>query len=740
MRESEPILGATPARRAANDPHLAHLLGELKRLDARLQREVRRWQRAGQDPTDAFRGLYISDQEATSLLDRPIATAWGDLTGGDPSAEGEGLGGQPSRSRGDPPSGKQPGPTPSRPRFQHLAESFGLDEFEREVLLLALAPSLDLRYERIYAYLQDDVTRKRPCVDLALKVLSPPGPARLNRLHAFSREAPLRRHELLHVQGDESDSGRPLLTRTLEMDHPILEWLLGARRPHPSLGPQASVEAVEGKGSGELPDEEGMMPLLEASLDGCLLSFHGRDRGRMQAAARYLAAHHGKPLLRVDLSAATEAEASGLRSLRLALRDATLLEALPYLTGLDPFLDSGSLPKRMLEEVCHFPGPIILGSERPWRPRGTRRTRRFRHSPFPVPDHRQRLELWKRSLQLPAHDEAALAEVAGQFALSSDAILDAAGTALDLAFSQGGELSRETLFSAAREHSSASLSALARKIEPRFEWQDLVLPEDQKALLWEIVHAVRARPQVLHDWKVVEKLASGEGVTVLFAGPPGTGKTMAAEILARELGLDLYVIDLSAIVSKYIGETEKNLERIFNDASSSNAILFFDEADALFGKRSEVRDSHDRYANIEISYLLQRMEAYDGVTILATNLRGNLDEAFTRRLQFAVDFPFPEEEYRLEIWEALFPVAVPHDPDLDLTMLARRFRIAGGNIRNILVGAAYLAAADGGRIRMTHLLHSTRRELQKMGRLTAEGELESSSQPELSGHNPLREG
>jgi len=212
-------------------------------------------------------------------------------------------------------------------------------------------------------------------------------------------------------------------------------------------------------------------------------------------------------------------------------------------------------------------------------------------------------------------------------------------------------------------------------------------------------------------------------VTMLFSGPPGTGKTMGAEVISRELGLDMYKIDLSTVVSKYIGETEKNLERIFKEAETSNAILFFDEADSLFGKRSEVRDSHDRYANIEIAYLLQRMEAYDGVTILATNLRANLDEAFTRRLQFAVDFPFPEEDYRLRIWQALFPPDVPRSPEIDFGLLAHRFRLAGGNIKNIIVSAAYLAASDGGLVRMRHLLHGTRRELRKMGKLVDEEDM-----------------
>jgi SpoVK/Ycf46/Vps4 family AAA+-type ATPase len=302
-----------------------------------------------------------------------------------------------------------------------------------------------------------------------------------------------------------------------------------------------------------------------------------------------------------------------------------------------------------------------------------------------------------------------------------------------MAAERGEMLTRHHLFSAARVHSSPRLTGLARKIQPRYGWQDIVLPGDQMALLREIVATVQGRPQVLEEWGVGRKLASSRGVTILFAGEPGTGKTMGAEIIAAELGLDVYKIDLSTVVSKYIGETEKNLERIFSEAQNSNAILFFDEADAIFGKRSEVKDAHDRYANIEISYLLQRMEMYDGVTILATNLRANLDEAFTRRLHFAVDFPFPEEADRLRIWQTLFPPDVPRDPDLDFGLMARRFKLAGGNIRNIIVSAAYLAASDRGvgasegdgrgQVTMQHLLHGTRRELQKMGRLVREEQL-----------------
>jgi SpoVK/Ycf46/Vps4 family AAA+-type ATPase len=216
------------------------------------------------------------------------------------------------------------------------------------------------------------------------------------------------------------------------------------------------------------------------------------------------------------------------------------------------------------------------------------------------------------------------------------------------------------------------------------------------------------------------KLSTGKGVNALFAGPSGTGKTMAAGILANELGLDLYKIDLSQVVSKYIGETEKNLDAIFTGAENSNIILFFDEADALFGKRSEVRDSHDRYANIEISYLLQKMEDYEGVAILATNLRQNLDEAFVRRLAFSIHFPFPDEADRRRIWDGIWPDGISLAKDVDLDLLARQFKLSGGNIKNIALAAAFLAAADGGIVNMSHLLHATRREFQKLGKVFTE--------------------
>jgi len=280
------------------------------------------------------------------------------------------------------------------------------------------------------------------------------------------------------------------------------------------------------------------------------------------------------------------------------------------------------------------------------------------------------------------------------------------------------------LYEAARQCSGHQLDQLAVKVEPRFGWNDIVLPEDEIAALHEIVSMVRDRTLVLETWGLGRKLVSSKGISSLFAGEPGTGKTLAAQVIAKELGMDLYKIDLSTVVSKYIGETEKNLELIFTQARNSNAILFFDEADAIFGKRSEVKDAHDRYANIEVGYLLQRMESYDGIVILATNLHANMDEAFTRRLQFVVDFPFPDQSQREAIWKVLFPAEAPCAEQIDFHYFAEHFRLAGGNIRNVIVYAAFLAASEHKPISHKYLIHGIRRELRKMGRLIDEKEFE----------------
>ncbi len=709
------------------DISIRHLEAELMRVDVLLHREVWRWQQAGQDRNDVFRGQYLSDEEANSLVQRPFAMSWGQtkpLRSGEKQAYTSALERISQHAQALVETARQRSVTL---RLAHLADSFGLDRFDLDTLLACLAPTLDLRYKRLYGYLQDDVTRCRPSVNLMINMLCLPGSNRLMMAQRFADDAPLFKHYILELVSEPGMIKPPRLDQTLVVDEAVVAWLVGKYQPHADLGDYAALSYPQANQADDLlaarviPDLEG----IANAGDAPLVVFHGPDRSSQKAAARLLAARAGRPLLMVELNAIVKSDVAPLRALRLAMRDALLAGAILCLTGWDVCLSkSGSVPVDLFAELCAHPDMVIVAGRASWYPAGVDRSSPLLWVQFPTPNYAQRCALWQHFLdRAGAEGELDITALAGQFLLTTGQIRDVVASARDKTAQRGERMHDQALFAAARSHSSSRLVGLARKIVPRYTWDDIVLPRDQLTMLQEIVSTVRGRPKVLEQWGVGKKLVASAGIPSLFSGPPGTGKTMAAEVIAAELDLDLYKIDLSTIVSKYIGETEKNLEKIFREAENSNAILFFDEADSLFGKRSEVRDSHDRYANIEISYLLQRMEAYDGVTILATNLRANLDEAFTRRLQFAVDFPFPEEEYRLRIWKTLFPPSVPHADELQFGLLAQRFKLAGGNIRNIIVNAAYLAASDGGQVTIDHLLHGTRRELQKMGRLLPEADL-----------------
>src|SRR5258706_14867497 len=341
--------------------------------------------------------------------------------------------------------------------------------------------------------------------------------------------------------------------------------------------------------------------------------------------------------------------------------------------------------------------------------------------------HEQRTA-WQSALgaaDLNGHVEA----LVSQFNLSVSAIRTASAEVLPLSSDRDGLLQvaqdelGTLLWDACRIQARPGLDDLAQRIEPAANWNDLVLPEAQQQILREIAAHVRRRAIVYETWGVGARGACGLGISALFAGASGTGKTLAAEVLAHELRLDLYRIDLSSVVSKYIGETEKNLRRVFDAAEEGGAVLLFDEADALFGKRSEVKDSHDRYANIEVSYLLQRMEAYRGVAILTTNARDSLDNAFLRRIRFAIQFPFPGPEERREIWRRIFPEALP-TANLSIEKLAR-LNVAGGNIRNIAINAAFGAARDSSAVTMAHILAAARGEYLKIEKTLPGAEVEA---------------
>jgi hypothetical protein len=688
------------------------LLRALHWLDRRLDRAVAAMRQAHgpEAAADPYRGLYVSHEDAGRLAGR--APGAGESFA---AAEEEGLDADPGTDGG---------------RLDRLCRAAGLSALDRALLVLALAPELDLKYERVFAYLQDDVTRKRPTVDLALQLFCPGWEARAAGRARLAAGAPLLRHRLLHLADDPAHRDPPLLARYLRPDPRVVEHLLGYDQPDAALLPYVRVAEPEAELSGLLLDDAlkaGLAALARAPHPGTLVHLRGDYGVGRRTAAEALCREAGVRLLAADAAAMLAAGADAFPALAGAVaREALLRGAAVLWEGWDALLTDDRAPQRarVLRDAADAPLTFLSGAGA-WDPGEAAGDVPLVRVELPRPGYAARVQLWGALLNGDG-EGVDVDDLANRFRLSGGQIRDALAAARVRARVGGpaaGPLTTAELSAACRAQSTRRLAELARKVTPRYGWDDIVLPEDRREQLREIVNAMRYRSLVLHRWGFDGKLAMGKGLNVLFAGPPGTGKTMAAEIVAGALGLDLYRIDLASMVSKYIGETEKNLSRIFAEAESSNAVLFFDEADAMFGKRTEVRDSHDRYANLEVSYLLQRMEEYEGVVVLASNFRKNMDEAFVRRMHFTIDFPFPSERERLRIWEGVWPEALPRDPDLPLAALARRVEVAGGNIRNIALAAAFLAAEDGGVVTAAHLVRATRREYQKMGKVVSEAEL-----------------
>lgn len=708
-----------------------HLLAELERIDLLIRARIATLRRT-QTEDEHFRGLYISEQEVDSLLDKPLGVPqW--LTSAQPQrwAAIHGALGQlaakiDARRQRSIEHGVEL-------RLERLRELFELDRFEIDALLVCMAAELDGRYEKLYAYLQDDVTRKRPTVDLVLNLLVPSPDAHLTARHRFLPDAPLVRHRLIELIDDPSQPQPTLLSKGIKPDDRIVQYLLGSDAIDARLRPWAQWVETSRDLDALLLDEErrrGLRALLAACDEmvaaAPIVHLSGAAGVGKRSVAAALCRERGWQLLEVRIERLLAEPAVALAgNLALVEREARLRQAAVHYAGVDLLLaeTQQSALAVFRDALENSAMPSFLGGEKSWDGTAVPSARRYVHVALPRPEAVHRLEKW-RGLMVAATSDPTLdaSSVASRFKLTFGQIEDAAAMACSIARLRGSgdRVTNNDLFEACRVNSNRRIGTLARKITPRYQWDDIVLPADRVAQLREICSHVKHRHRVYGEWGFGRQLALGKGLMVLFAGPSGTGKTMAADVIAGELGLDLYKIDLSSVISKYIGETEKNLGRIFDEAETSNAILFFDEADALFGKRSEVKDSHDRYANIEVGYLLQRMEEYEGVAILATNLRKNMDDAFVRRLHFMIDLPFPDKEHRQRIWEGIWPEGTPRDRDIDLAMLAQRFEMTGGNIRNVAVAAAFLAAEEGDVVKMSHLLHATQREYQKTGKLLRE--------------------
>ena len=589
-------------------------------------------------------------------------------------------------------------------RLRRLGRTFGLDGLDIELLLVALVPDLDPRFERLYGYLHDDVTRRRASIGLALELAGAGGASGAGRAR-LGPAGPLVAGGLVIVE----DVDRPFLTRGLRVPDRVAAHLLGDDTPDPAVETLAVAPArVDVPGTG---------PLEAGFRAGARLAY---VRERIGATALTLAARAlerlGTSPVVIDLGRLGQGDEPAAAA-AAAVREARLRGAGLVAGPIDGLAERGAAAVRAFAEA---PCVTVLHGVRGWDPNWSRTVPFLVDAALPSADERRRV--WLAALDGDTPPEVGAAVAALPYRLTPEQVERAAEAGRLAASASGQRLAVGDVAAGARAQNAAGLERLARRIEPRVGWGDLVLPEAVVSQLRELNARARYRDRVLDEWGLGRTSLKGRGVTGLFAGDSGTGKTMSAEVIAGALGLDLYVIDLSTIVDKYIGETEKNLDRVFSEADRVNGVLLFDEADAIFGKRSEVKDARDRYANVEVAYLLQRMELFDGMAILTTNLRANVDEAFLRRLDAIVDFPMPDADDRLRLWARNLSAGAPKADDIDIDFLARRFTLAGGNVRNIAVGAAFRAAAADRALCMEDLVRETAREYRKLGRLCVEAE------------------
>jgi hypothetical protein len=682
--EHPDMLADTQAGQPARNTSLDYLLARIALVEQRVRSALARKASFGANPSDPLRGLYISDQDIEALLASPPATHERLACRNHPKAL------EPYRPAA-------PGET--EPDLVTLCRVFRLAEIETEFLLIAVAPDLDRRFERFYGYLNDNVSQRRATIGLALE-LCELSPADCGAVASLSEGGTLLDEGLVVVQEPE----QPFLGRSLRVPDHVRAYLLGDHRLHPDLQPWV-VEPPP------LPVGAGIDAKALRLERGQLLYVQETRGGSARSAVASGLAELGRHGLFLNLaSAGPTVDVQAL--LRLARVCASLAQARLIVGPVERLLSHGSLNFLGLEGS----GAIIFG-RCPWEPTWSAQIPVLLTAP-PLPLQAQQAA-WMDYLGAERGGDIDLLEVAAPFRLDPEQMQRAARSARLQAEAEERPLCREHLVAGARAQGTAGLERLARRIDPSACWDDLVLPPDTVEQLRELSGRVRTRQRVLDSWGL-RRCSRGESVAALFAGESGTGKTMSAEVLASDLGLYLYVVNLAAVVDKYIGETEKNLDRIFVEAENASCVLLFDEADALFGKRSDVKDAHDRYANTETAYLLQRMEEFGGIAILSTNLRSNLDDAFTRRLDSVVEFTLPTPELRRQLWARCMGEKLPRSADVDIPFLAEAFEISGGSIRNIVVTAAHLAAAAHQPVSMSNVIKAAGREYRKLGRLCRE--------------------
>jgi hypothetical protein len=612
------------------------------------------------------------------------------------------------------------------PKLICLADAFRLGERDQRLLAFVLAPELDGRYARIYGFLNDDLTRRRPTASILAQLLIPDRGLAWDVQRMFSAPGPLAKYGL--IQPDPHDSG-PKSEVGLALAPEVIFYLLAEDGRRPQYNKQ--IEFFDAWESDEPSGHLGTTDLIEKLAVWREPRRFGGSSSVIQllgdvSARRWFiraATSQGNPVVLLDFEGWTDRSTQELMDLALrGARVAKMHDAILVLSGTDGLHTAAreQLEAALLDQLLGRTRRLVVHGRSPWILPAANKVCLVERPPLSF--HR-RSELWVEKAQrfdisLSERDARMLAATVAFDEEDIDASLQLYSKPAS------DKTPIDAIKAAARQVARTWLPNSVARLDPVFEWKDIVLPDNTLDLLRKIPEHVEHAGEVFEDWGFDARMPYGRGVAALFSGPSGTGKTMAARIIARELGVELFQVDLAKTVSKYIGETEKNLDRVFEAAQRASAVLLIDEADALFGKRTEVKDAHDRYANVEVAFLLQRMESYTGLAILTTNLKRNLDDAFLRRLRFVIDFPAPKPAHRLEIWKRAFPDGCSVVDDKELRFLAGRFELTGGHIQQIALRAAFSAASGGGLIRAEHIVTATRQELLKLGMLHAERKLD----------------
>lgn len=680
----------------SNPTLFSDLARRLRRTDLLLLRAVRRQRaRPAMRAKGQFWGSVITDDEVDALLrahgeiDYPIgadgledaiaaSTAYRDADGG---------------------------------RLSQLQIAFGLDGDDMDLMLLAIAPEISAGYGKIFAYLNDNLNQAYLTVDLATRVLRQERRQRLALQSRLLPGAPLIRNRLLQLNPPDG-----MDTHTSRRVHPaprLIQWML--RGTTVALG-----EGTTLMDTTRPPFVPGMtrtrLDQVQGSLNSPItVAIVGGTGGMREGVAMEVARHAGRTLVRVDV----ERCKSYLQQPYDLVRDLMLDGSVPYLVNVPDTSEEPSLRLQMLNlgtALAELPYAVcvggndrravsaMLGSDRP-------------NVTVPVgkSTNPERVQAWSEAMERRSWDQGKARELAERFysvgGTTIERVLERAQ-----AESGGGEPELDALWSACREAARPEFSGLAQRIVPKYGWSDLILPDKIINQLKHLEQYLAQQEVVMHHWGGNKIRPRGYGIKALFSGAPGTGKTMCAEVIAGALGLDLFKVDLSAVISRWVGETEKNLKEIFDAAEGGSTVVLFDEADALFGSRGDVKQAQDRFANQEVSFLLQRLEVFEGCAILTTNLQENIDEAFLRRFGAVIEFPLPSPPERRLLWERAIPDGAPRGEDLDLDYMANQFILAGGSIVNAAINACVNAAADGQPVRMRHAIIATARELYKMGK------------------------